>query len=71
MAIRLLKTAALSDGEQMIQLSPGVPASKQQPPGRRWRRPGANLSRGLHSGAVLLTGLQPFMTVFHYCTKSR
>lgn len=39
--------------------------------GSAWRRPSSDLSSGLHSGAVLLTGLQPFITVFHYCTKSR
>lgn len=39
--------------------------------GSAWRRPSSDLSSGLHSGAVLLTGLQPFITMFHYCTKSR
>lgn len=35
------------------------------------QRPAPDLSSRLHSGAVLLTGLSPFITVFHYCTKSR
>lgn len=69
--ISMLRPDGLSGCEQPIQPSPGeFHALAMAARWVRWR-PGPDLSGRLYSGAVLLTGLSPFITVFHYCTKSR